>query len=150
MASYDPNATHVAALSLAIMKYGRRILEIGCGWYSTPLIHTLSDTALGIEENPDYVRPFETLCPGKIIHHPHVVAEAFRQSSKPWDVVFIDCYNADDRLLSTCFFLNRPVCIVAHDTEAAYWQPLMKSIKFQRHFRLMTPHTSFFSNVIEV
>lgn len=150
MPTYDPWSTHYPYLAHAINKYGKRVLEIGCGWYSTPLVHTMSDSALSIEDNPDYVRPFETLCPGKIIHHEHVVAEAFRQASNPWDVVFIDCRDPDDRLLITCFFLNRPVCIVAHDTEAGYWQPLLKNVKYHRHFNLMVPHTSFLSNIIEV
>lgn len=148
--AYDSWSTHFPALALAIHKYGPRVLEIGCGWYSTPLIYTMSDCALSIEDNPDYVRPFETLCPGRIIHHQHVVAEAFRQASRPWDVVFIDCHDANDRLIIACFFLNRPVCIVAHDTEAPYWQPLLKNVKYQRHFRFMTPNTSFLSNVIDV
>lgn len=148
--AYDIWSTHFAPLALAIHKFGPRVLEIGCGWYSTTLIYTMTDQALSIEENPDYVTPFNTLCPGKIIHHQHIVAEAFRQASKPWDVVFVDCHNPDDRLIITCFFLNRPCCVVAHDTNESYWSSLLSSVKHQRDFKFMTPHTSFLSNVLEV
>lgn len=149
--AYDPWSTHVAALAYAINKYGKRILECGCGWYSTPMIYTISDCALSIEENPDYVRPFEKLCPGKIIHSPWVVDEAFRLATKQeWDVVFIDCHNWVDRVLIATFFLNRKTCIVAHDTEADYWKPLLLTVKYQRHFDLMSPRTSLLSNVIPV
>lgn len=148
--NYDPWATHFYALALAIQTYGKRVLEVGAGWYSTPLIHSLSDQALSIENDPDYIRPFETLCPGRMILTGNVAAEVLRQADHDWDVVFVDCEKASDRLLTAQLFLNRKTCIVAHDTEMDYWQKLIACAAYKRHFRLMTPHTSFISNVLKV
>lgn len=149
-ATYDIWSTHMAPLALAIQKFGRRVLEIGSGWYSTPMVHLLSDHALTLETDPAWASRFVPICNGKIKTTSTLVQDAMALSDQEWDVVFIDCESGLDRVNCARIFLEKRCCVVGHDTEWAYWSELLSTVRFVRHFDFMMPRTSFMSNAIDV
>lgn len=150
MTTFDPYSTHVPALALAVYTYGTRVLEIGCGWYSTPLLHTMSSEVITLENNPDWAEKFKAIAGDKLRVVSDIVAAANSGTPCDWDVVFIDCEPVADRAPILEMFLDKHCCIVAHDTEAEPYPDLLKKVKFQRHFDFLTPRTSFLSNVLDV
>jgi hypothetical protein len=147
---YHDVSSHIAPLALAIKKYGPDVLELGCGWYSTPMIHALSGVALSVDTDPAWVKKFESLAPPGHIFRVESPLDAVRASIRKWQVVFIDLAYDYHRVACAEFFLDTHCCIVAHDTQEPYWQDLLKTVKYQRHFDFMSPRTSFLSNVLDV
>lgn len=150
-------ATHIPWLAKAIDMYGQRVLEVGAGWYSTPLIYAVcpKEWCLTLETTAQWVNAMKPFAGDRILHTPNIVEGAkvhllANLVANPWNVVFIDCYLGEDRVAIAKLFLDMPCCIVGHDTEQAYWKPILDTAKFQRHFDLLTPRTSYFSNVLDV
>lgn len=118
--------------------------------YSTAIIHALGkENAMTLEDDPQWIDILKPVVIGRLKLSNDIVADAFVQSLTKWDVVFIDCYSQKDRLDCAEYFLDR-ACIVAHDTEAAYWRPFMKKAKYKRHFDFIAPMTSWLSNVVKM
>lgn len=149
-AHYDPWSTHIPALALAVSKYGKRVLEIGAGWYSTPLLHTLSDSVVTLETDQAWASKFYSISKESLHVVPDMLSAAEMFSVFPWDVVFVDCDPVSQRAGCVKLFLDKPCCVVAHDTEADNYRSLLKSVKFLRHFDFIMPRTSHLSNVIDV
>ena len=144
-------ATHIAPLALAIKRFGGRVLEIGCGWYSTQLIHAMSDCAITLENDSSWYQKLRPSIGGQFYHIKDIPATVRNMAEKQkFDVVFVDCYEGIDRVECSKLFLDLPCCIVAHDTERPYWSELLASIKYKRHFKILTPNTSWLSNVLDV
>lgn len=150
MYTFDPYSTHVPALALAVSLYGPRVLEIGCGWYSTPLLHSISSEVVTLENNSEWAEKFKAIAIDKIRVVPDMVAAAYAFSACVWDVVFVDCEPVPDRGPIVEMFLGKGCCVVAHDTEATPYLELLTRIKYQRHFNFFVPKTSFLSNVLDV
>lgn len=149
-ALYDPWSTHIPALALAVHRFGPRVLEIGCGWYSTPLLHTMSNQVQTIETDEIWAKKFNSVTNGKLTMVPDVLGGASAFCEFPWDVVFVDCDPVSLRVACVELFLNRKCCVVAHDTEAPNYAPLLPTVKYVRHFDFNLPRTSFLSNTVDV
>lgn len=145
----DPAGTHLGPLAKAIAKFGRRVLEVGCGWYSTPVIHCMSEYALSVENNRTWYDELQSFNPSRILFAQDLVTKVAELATQNvFDVVFLDAYEGADRVACARLFLDLPCCIVGHDTERSYWQPILESARFQRHFKTLSPYTSWFSNVL--
>ncbi len=150
MTNYDPWSTHIPALATAVMRYGLRVLEIGCGWYSTPLLHAMSKQVITLETDPQWATKFESVA-GKQIHvAPDIAAAAKAWACHTWDVVFVDCDPVSARVSCVELFLGQRCCVVAHDTEVDNYAALLPTVRFVKHFNFILPRTSFLSNVLDV
>lgn len=132
------------------MRYGKRVLEIGCGWYSTPLLRAMSSQVTTIETDGEWASKFQKLTQGSMHVVPDIRAGAEVFSSFQWDVVFVDCDPVDQRVSCVELFLNRRCCVVAHDTEATNYSALIPKIKYVRHYDFIMPRTSHLSNILDV
>lgn len=146
----DPWSTHLPALALAVKRYGDRVLEIGCGWYSTPLLYTMSDSVHTLETDSQWAAHFRRLTNGHIQVVPDIRGGAEMMAIFEWDVVFVDCDPVDQRVACVELFLNRHCCIVCHDSEAPNYQSLFPTVKYLRHFDFVMPRTSYLSNVLDI
>ncbi len=150
MNTYDLWGTHVPALATAVVRYGFRVLEIGAGWYSTPLLHAMSSQVQTLELEPTWAAKFDTICRGQIHVAPDILAAAKQWAFQDWDVVFVDCDPVSVRADCVELFLDRRICVVIHDSEVANYTELLKRVKYQKHFNFMMPRTSYLSNVLDV
>jgi len=62
----------------------------------------------------------------------------------------VDCDPVSARAQCVSTFLNKPCCVVAHDSEVGNYRELLKTIKFVRHFDFIMPRTSHLSNTLDV
>lgn len=150
MNNYDPWSTHLPALASAVHTYGDRVLEIGAGWYSTPLLRAMSKNVITLENDAAWAERFQCLCNGSLYVVKNLILAVENLSAQPWDVVFVDCEGNDMRRRFVELFLNEPICIVAHDTQEDHYKPLLSTIKYQKHFAFIMPRTSHLSNVLDV
>lgn len=148
----DPHSSHLYSLALAIRTFGNRVLEIGVGWYSTNLIHGICPDALSIEEDIKWCEQFQSIFKDKIIHRPNVSdgLQELITGGRLFDVVFVDSYHDEDRIKCVKLLWDINCCIVAHDTERDYWNEVISSMKYKRHFKDVTPNTSWLSNIRDV
>ena len=146
----ENDATHIFPLVLAIKTFGPMVLEVGCGWYSTPIVHAMSHQSITIENDPEWHGRLQRIAPDRILCVPNVVSAANKLATeRKFNVVFIDCYNGEDRVSVAKLFLDFKCCIVAHDTERSYWNSILSIAKFHKRFDLFVPNTSWISNVLD-
>ena len=148
-ANYDPWSTHLPALATAVHLYGGNVLEIGCGWYSTPLLYAMSKNVLTIETDPVWAKKFESITKDHLLLVDNLV-ETIEDLVGQWNVIFVDCEGNDLRRRCVELFINSKCCIVAHDTQEAHYQTLVRKVKYQRHYDFIMPRTSHLSNVLDV
>lgn len=152
-ANYDPWSTHLPALATAVHKFGNRVLELGCGWYSTPLLYAMSPYVLTLEHDADWASKFDSLTKDHLLIVPNLVKEVesiVASKMQMFDVVFVDCEGNDLRRRCVELFLNTRCCIVAHDTQEDHYRPLLSKVKYVRHFDFIMPRTSYLSNILDV
>lgn len=149
--NYDPYATHVPALALAVLRFGPRVLEVGAGWYSTALLHTMSRQVITLENNEEWAKRFLPICNSKLQIAPDIYQWSKYWSGHEWDVVFVDCDPVSMRIPCVELFLNSKACVVCHDTEHPDYVKFLPSVKYVYHFDLLPlPRTSYLSNVRDV
>lgn len=146
----DLYSTHVPYLARAICKLGGPVLELGAGWYSTPLIRTLTDDVLTVETNNLWISHFDAFTEkNPIIHVSDFNTGISQYLGKHWSIVFIDCEFAEQRVFAG-LNLTDVTCVVCHDTENDYWNPVIAKYKYIKHWTQMIPNTSYLSNVLDV
>lgn len=150
MNNYDPWSTHLPALAAAVHRFGNRVLEVGCGWYSTPLLHAMSPNVVTLETDAQWASKFKRVAGDKLLIATDILESVKAWSVHPWDVVFVDCDPVSARASCVELFLDMRCCVVAHDTEVNNYTALLKRIKYQRHFDFIMPRTSWLSNVLMV
>ena len=147
---YDVYSTHLPALARAVHKLGGPVLELGAGWYSTPMIRALCDDVTTLENYGNWVSELSGVCGNsKIIQTQDFYRDTLPYLKKPWQIVFVDCDTAEQRVWAVSQ-LSNTVCIVGHDTENSYWAPCLAQFKYVKHWKFQTPHTSYMSNVLDV
>lgn len=150
----DDAATHIPALVEAIERYGKCVLEIGVGCYSTTVIAGLcpAERVIHLDSHAGWMKFLEPIIAGgnTAVARDIVAAAIGLKDVLPWNVVFIDCEKGEDRAAIAKAYLDVRCCIVAHDTERDYWADVIRIARYQRHFRTVKPNTSFFSNTLDV
>lgn len=120
----DSWGTHVPALALALQHTTGNVLELGCGDYSTPLLHALRGErlVLSVDSNPEWVARYQNLhAPGK--HHVVSIADWDRffreQMERPWGLALVDHAPGDRRAADIAKLVNVVEVLVIHDTDAS-------------------------------
>ena len=130
----DSWGTHVPALAAAIKHTSGDILELGCGDYSTPLIHALADgrRVLSVEHNDEWLRRYTGLLSPhhSVMHVPdwdEFIASRF-VSECPWGLIVVDHGPGDRRADDLRRLVSFGSVFVIHDTDASCygWGDVMK------------------------
>lgn len=134
--------THIGPLARAASRISGVIWDLGAGWYSTPLLHGISDRVISFETDPEWTDKINEVCPDSVV--------LIRDWNCIWEfpkpsVAFIDCYAGGDRASCAERLLDGGTFIVAHDTEREYWAPIFAAAKYHATFKAMLPWTSYFS-----
>jgi len=117
----DPYASHIPILAAVASRCAGRILEIGAGWYSTPMLHGIA-AARGFEITTVETHQFYYYLLADLISEFHEIvmvsksADYFISDSDIFGMAFIDnddCPRSDFilKLKDKCPF------IIAHDTQ---------------------------------
>lgn len=145
-------ASHLEALTWAVASTDGPVLELGGGWFSTPMLHGLCEAThrelVTVETNAkmrEELQCFASPCheivrPGRDGLHPDLVAS--------WSVVFVDHGIAARRQESIRRYADLADRIVVHDTQpdVAQMYPGMaealRGFAHRRDFTRVEPHTA--------
>ena len=156
--------THICPLITAVMNTSGDVLEMGCGDFSTPLLHSIckvqnrkivsSDTDKqwlslfmdlhSMDHVFQYVPVYDTVYPD------HQQWE--KVGNQSWGVVFIDHRPGERRALDIVRFRNAADIIVVHDTEnPGYgYEQAFQYFKYRYDYKRYNVWTTLVSNKIDV
>ena len=151
------SSTHYAALIGAVLATDGPILELGCGLYSTPLLHALCQagqrTLVSADNDVDWAEKFWATADGW-----HTVAyvpdwdEWDVIVSREWSVVLVDHAPAHRRVAEIKRLANRARFIVVHDTEPEmeemyHYEAVLGEFAYRLNFTCCRPYTAIVSNL---
>jgi len=153
MVEIDPYATHLPALAACAARCAGPVLELGVGWYSTPLLHAHCGSRgldlFSVESAAAWLNQFlHMAAPWHEFLQARMPDEAADLASRLWGLVVVD--NAKqarvpwiERVADTAGL------IVVHDTElpGAYgYEPCLSEFAHRVDYKRLKPWTSVVSN----
>lgn len=154
---YPDYGTHMAPLLTAVAATSGDVLELGCGDYSTPLLHAVCAAhkrlLLSVEDNQAWLNNFMYL--ERPWHQFFVIKNGNEWRTvgqeKKWSVVFIDQVDVAARAECITLFKDKAEIIVVHDSENKGWfGTAFDSFKYRYDYTVYLPHTTLVSNTIDV
>jgi len=159
--------THMAPLLTAILHTDGPVFEMGCGDYSTPMLHAICKRQnrflLSSDTSKEWINLFLDM---ENDMHSFVYVSVFEddweKNPKPdkwdlignqkWGVVFIDHRPGDRRAIDIKRFANLADVIVVHDTEAMCYgyEPVMNTFKYRYDYLRYQTRTTLVSNKIDI
>ena len=131
------------------------ILELGCGFHSTPYLHwhcSINGRRLvSYEGDAGYYKWFSRYAGD--FHEIHFVTDWDAiDISGPWDVALVDHSPMERRRAEVARLKDRARYIIAHDTEKKYrrhyrYEEIYHLFKYHTHFKRSPPNTCVFSNI---
>lgn len=165
----DPEyGTHMAPLITAVINTTGPVFELGCGDYSTPLLHSICTKQrrflLSTDTSKEWIRLFIDM---KNEKHHFVYVPVYKDdwaldpapnmwdnigNDKEWGVVFIDHRPGDRRKEDIVRLGDKAKIIVVHDTEQlAYgYEPILNRFKYRYDYKRYNVYTTLVSNSINV
>jgi len=149
MLKINPYATHLPLLAACVASSGGPVLELGCGLYSTPVLHALclGRTLLSVESDPEWYALFKHF---ESDNHHIILSKELPELPGPWSVVLIDQRPAKARAPSIIRLREKTELFVIHDTEDQLYEyePVLSTFKHRIEWQRYTPWTSVVSDTI--
>jgi len=150
--------THMAPLFVAVANTDGPILEMGCGDFSTPLLHALcapnNRFLLTAESDEKWMKLFDDL--KRDWHHFVHVQNISKWEDVGlgihWSVVLIDHAPAKRRVVDIKRLRSYVDIFVVHDTERKYYdyEPTLSTFKYKYTYRRYKITTTLLSDTIDV
>lgn len=161
--------THMAPLITAVMNTKGPVFEMGCGDFSTPLLHAICKSQnkylLSTDTSKNWLDLFLDLKSGlhEFIYVPVYeddenlnpnpdIWDKIGNNKSIWGVVFIDHRPGERRKIDIKRFANKADIIVVHDTENPDYgyESVFKDFKYRYDYKRYCPFTTLVSNKINV
>jgi len=150
-------ATHQCALIMAVLNTTGPVLELGCGYGSTPILHALCEgqkrMLVSIESNNEW---YERFSPMGSCFHLFVFAQHWdgcdvTAGRNDWAVALVDFAPGWDRPKAIEKLAGRVEYIIVHDTEPeaehTYKYDTVRGLfTYHTRFTYSKPHTEVLSN----
>ena len=160
----DQYSTHFPVLARVIALTDGPVLEIGAGWYSTPLLSLLCQgrRLVSLENDPKMVallEPFKRegheirLIDGLALPPGESAWDAAPEPDEPgWSVVLIDHAPAERRKVELARVAATAEMIVIHDTGVPLYglDTQIAAFRYRVDYKLLWPYTTVVSNVRDV
>lgn len=141
------HATHLRLLVKTALRTRGPILELGAGWYSTPILHEIANAhdrpLITVENDPAWLDQFAHLRSRR--HRLELVAnwDDFAPSQAGYGMVLIDHAPAERRIVDIERLAPLADLLVIHDTESAEYHyeaiwPLLDRIETDQTVRPWT------------
>ncbi len=149
----DRSATHIPISTPVVIKSEGPILEMGCGCYSTSVLHEIcrldKRKLISLDSNTDWVNKFSSLV--DVFHEIYFVKDWSLYTlidEMRWGVVLIDHAPEERRRVDIDRLKNNADYLVIHDTEAAIYkyEPVLSKFKYRFDYKLVEPWTTIVSN----
>jgi hypothetical protein len=154
-----PGATHIALLAATVARSTGPVIELGCGYFSTPMLHHLCKGRhlVSIDHDPAWVDQFRDL---ENADHTLLCVKDWSEVTGnklsfdlrcEWAVAFVDCAPAEARVPLIEQFSKIAKQIVIHDTEHSLYgyEKIWPLFKYRYDDKRLGPWTSVVSNTVE-
>jgi hypothetical protein len=150
--------SHYPVLATAVARTNGPVLELGCGYGSTPLLHLMCSyrprTLYSLDADRKWIRRFKSLETDwhKIVW---VKDTKWRIPRFPvyWSVAFVDCAPGEVRKDLIRQLKGKAEYILAHDSEKDYeaggnygYEDLFETFSYIEEYRYLRPYTLVFSD----
>ena len=154
----DLSASHLPILIRVIEASQGDMMEIGTGYYSTPIFHLMAQMTerhcYSYENNPEW---YEKAKKYESEYHHIILIDDWNKlpSGKRWGIVFVDQSPSQSRRVAIAKYANSADYIVAHDSEIDR-QPLyhlertLLTFKYRFDYKKLVPNTSVVSNFYDL
>jgi hypothetical protein len=150
--------SHLPPLIKALSKTHGPVLELGMGFYSTPLLHAVcvaeGRQLVSLDSEPDFVdwgKQYATAT------HSVVCVRDWDQAviERPWDVVLVDHAPANRRAVEAARLAPWARYILIHDSNGRYeyeyhLSAIYPLFKYRYDWTLLEPATVILSNLIDL
>lgn len=164
----NPNyGTHMVPLVTAIMNTVGDVFEMGCGDYSTPLLHSIltkqERNLLSCDTDLKWLNLFTYLTND---YHKFEYVKVYDNDwdlnpkpskwdevgNKNWGVVFIDHRPGERRKIDIERFSDKADVIVVHDTETKGYdyESILNKFKYRFDYKIYKTYTTLVSNKVDV
>jgi len=150
----DASATHIPIMVAIAIKSKGPILEMGCGPYSTYILHEICGVAkrklISLDGMADWLSEFLSL--SNDFHNLYFVedwAACTLIDAKRWGMVLIDHAPGERRKVDIDRLKNNADYLIIHDTETASYEyePILSKFKYRFDYKLIKPWTTVVSNI---
>lgn len=165
----DPNyGTHMIPLTVAVLNTSGPVLELGCGDYSTPLLHALcaneSRTLISADTDKKWLSLFKDLESKwhRFVYVP-VYQDDWEKNPNPqkwsdigndthWSVVLIDHRPGERRIVDIIRLRDHVDVFVVHDTQQPTYgyDAVFKTFKYKYTYMRYATTTTLLSDTIDV
>jgi len=157
--------THQTALLQAVLEVPTGpVVELGCGHFSTPLLHLLcrQRDLYTLESDVTWLRQFEHLARSRhqFWARPEgdwelAWTQLFNQLPDELAVVFLDHAPSEARVWALESLRPRTAVFVLHDTEPEAqrvygFEPYLSTFAYRRDYQRLVPHTTVVSDLVDV
>lgn len=162
----DPWGSHLPVLMACAAHTTGPVLELGCGDFSTPILHTVcrGRKLVSLENDPEFIKTYLdlrtadheiALVPTWNTQHPDLL----KILEHPWDLAFVDQHPCAYRGPFIEILRKNTKLIVAHDTEPVHadlygYEPLLSTFKYRLDYNRFPfppcPWTSAVSDHLDV
>lgn len=149
------DGSHLPILVKLVMMTDGPILELGTGFFSTPMLHWLcaekrrklvsyDSSEKFIEVAKNYIADF---------HEIHLVADWSKINiSEHWSIVLVDHAPGQQRKVEMARVANNADYVIVHDSEPRndkyyHYSEVAPLYKYRYDYDKVYPHTSVFSNI---
>lgn len=151
--AFDLFSSHQPALIAAALQTQGKILELGMGLYSTPLLHVIAEEQerilLSVENDEKWASEFYYL---KSKWHEFYSDEDFRHCrDMEYGLVFVDSWPDEGRAKYIEQFKDSAQMIVVHDSEDMRYgyEEIFKGFKYRHDYKQYPVYTTVVSNFKE-
>ena len=152
-----PYASHQELLAACVMKTTGPVIELGCGFYSTLMLHQMCTQAgrplVTVESDAEWAKQFLYMQNG--LHNFYIVkdfADLRIIDTVAWDVAFVDQVPAARRAVDVMRLAEKTKFIVVHDTDQEsdfdyHIRETLGKFKYQLDTKRFPPMTTVVSNL---
>ena len=153
----DLVATHQRALVTSALRTQGPILELGVGWYSTPILHEIATVLerplITVDNNEHWLSQFRNL--DNKYHHFHLLGWWGNMPNfyQHYGLVFVDQGQPIEREYSIRRLINVADVFVLHDTEEGFaygYDRTLPMFKFKQTDKCQKVWTTIASNKVDV
>jgi len=146
----DATSTHFPILAACVARTTGPVLELGCGDYSTPMLHLLcrNRRLVSIDSDANWLSRYEDFRSSTHeLVHASDWANAGVIDANSWDVALVDHAPGTRRAPEIQRLMHRAKFIVIHDTEDPNYgyEPILSQFKFRYDYTRLKPWTSVVS-----
>lgn len=139
-------SSHYPVLAAAVYRTAGPILELGCGWGSTPMLRLMCGTERKLESYDTDKAWCSFFGAGHVERW-----DKWEPKEERYAVVFIDCSPGEERKFLAMRLKGRADFIIMHDHEAGpaaayYYEHIIPQFKYAETYRVIRPHTLILSD----